>query len=129
MQGEITIFAELKQLSDFLEPKNILKISTRGELRKWYEANQATCREFWIRVNRGKKEIPGVIGYVDSVEVALCFGWIDSTLKRIDKGCPLQRFSPRRKGSNWCERNVERCRRLIESGEMTPSGLKVMLAQ
>ena len=89
-----------------MEASNILEISNRKELREWYEANHTTCKEFWIRVNRGRNEVSGVIHYLDSVEVALCFGWIDSTLKHIDDGYPVQRFSPRRKGGNWCERNI-----------------------
>ena len=111
---------------NLMEPHNILEISSRKELREWYEANHSTCKEFWIRVNRGKNEVTGVIPYVDSVEVALCFGWIDSTLKHIDDGFPFQRFSPRRKGCNWCERNIERCRKLVVLEEMTPSGLAVI---
>lgn len=67
-----------------------------------------------------------MVGYVDAVEVALCFGWIDSTQKRIDDGKPVQHFTPRRKRSNWCWNNIEHCRRLIDLGEMTPAGLAVM---
>ena len=66
-----------------------------------------------------------MVRYVDAVEVALCFGWIDSTMKRIDDGKPIQHFTPRRKRSNWCEQNLERCRRLVRLGEMTPAGLAV----
>lgn len=100
----------------------LLEISSREELYRWFQENHAKVPEFWLRVNRSAADCPGVIRYADAVEMALCFGWIDSTLKRIDGGKPLQRFSPRRKGSHWCERNLERCRRLIETGEMTPAG-------
>lgn len=58
--------------------------------------------------------------------MALCFGWIDSTQKRIDDGKPIQHFTPRSKCSNWCRHNIERCRRLIDIGEMTPAGLAVL---
>jgi len=109
-----------------MEPKNILDISERKALREWFLANRESCDEFWIRVNRARQDCPGVIKYVDAVEVALCFGWIDSTLKRIDEGKAVQRFSPRRKGSSWCEINIERCRRLIASGEMTESGYRAL---
>ena len=77
-------------------------------------------------LSRAAKPFPGVIGYVDAVEVALCFGWIDSTLKSIDSGNPVQRFTPRRKGSNWCTINVECCKRLIAQEEMTEYGLTVI---
>ena len=105
---------------------NLLDIGTRKELYSWYLENHDKVPDFWIRVNRSKEPFPDVINYADAVEVALCFGWIDSTLKRIDDGKPVQHFTPRRKRSNWCLNNIERCRRLIDSGEMTPAGLAVM---
>ena len=109
-----------------MEVRNLLDIHERGELYNWYLDNHADVTDFWIRVNRAEKPFPGVIGYIDAVEVALCFGWIDSTQKRIDEGKPIQHFTPRRKGCNWCWQNVERCYRLIESGEMQPSGFSAM---
>ena len=108
-----------------MEVTTLLDIHTREDLYRWYEENHDKAREFWIRSNRAGEECPGVVRYVDAVEVALCFGWIDSTQKRIDDGKPIQRYSPRRKGGNWCEHNLERCRRLIKLGEMTPAGLAV----
>ncbi|MBP5505661.1 MAG: thymidylate synthase [Bacteroidales bacterium] len=108
-----------------MEVTNLLDIHTRGELYSWYQKNHNTVSDFWLRVDRAETPLPGVISYIDAVEVALCFGWIDSTMKRIDDGKPVQHFTPRRKGSNWCERNLIRCRRLIALGEMTPAGLAV----
>ena len=105
-----------------MEVTNLLDIHTREELYAWYLENHDKVPGFWIRVNRAAEPYPGVIGYVDAVEVALCFGWIDSTQKRIDDGKPIQHFTPRRKGGNWCEQNIERSRRLIKRGEMTPAG-------
>ena len=116
--GKVQVFATP------MEPKNILNISSREELRSWYLDNHDTCREFWIRVNRGKTDVPGVIPYLDSVLEALCFGWIDSTLKKVDDGSPFQRYSPRRKGSHWTELNRERCWELERLGLMTPAGRK-----
>ena len=109
-----------------MEVTNLLNIGTRAELYQWYLDNHDTAKDFWIRVNRANAEYPGVIRYVDAVEVALCFGWIDSTQKRIDDGKPVQHFTPRSKHSNWCWNNIERCRRLIDLGEMTPAGLAVL---
>ena len=106
-----------------MEVTNLLDIHTREELYRWYQKNHEKVSDFWLRVNRGREDCPGVVRYVDAVEVALCFGWIDSTMKRIDDGKPVQHFTPRRKNSNWCERNLIRCRRLVQSGEMTPAGL------
>ena len=95
---------------------NLLDISSRKELYRWLLDNHQSVSDFWIRVNRAAEEYPGVIRYVDVVEVALCFGWIDSTMKRIDEGKAIQHFIPRRKRSNWCEQNLERCRRLVRLG-------------
>ena len=108
-----------------MEVTRLLDIHSREELYRWYQEHHATATDFWLRVNRAAADCPGVVRYVDAVEVALCFGWIDSTQKRIDDGKPVQHFTPRRKGSNWCEQNVERCRRLVRLGEMTPAGLAV----
>lgn len=116
-----------KKTSEFgeMEVTNLLDIHTREELYRWYQENHHKVNDFWLRVNRAAKDCPGVVRYVDAVEVALCFGWIDSTQKKIDEGKPVQHFTPRRKGSNWCERNLIRCRRLVQLGEMTPAGLAV----
>lgn len=75
-----------------MEVTNILDIHTRKELYGWFTENHDKVREFWIRVDRSSKPESGVIAYVDAVEVALCFGWIDSTLKHSDEGKPLHRL-------------------------------------
>ena len=109
-----------------MEITNLLDVHSRQELYRWFLEHHDREKVCWVRTNRAEKEIPGVIGYVDAVEVALCFGWIDSTQKRGDDGRPLQRLTPRRKNSSWTELNIERCRRLIRLGEMTPAGLAVL---
>ena len=108
-----------------MEVTNLLDIHTRTDLYRWYLENHDKVSDFWLRVNRAAADCPGVVRYVDAVEVALCFGWIDSTQKKLDDGKPVQHFTPRRKRSNWCERNLIRCRRLVQLEEMTPAGLAV----
>nr|WP_251047962.1 YdeI/OmpD-associated family protein [Planococcus sp. ISL-109] len=72
-------------------------------------------------------ERPGVIQYLDAVEEALCFGWIDGTRKKISDTQQLaQRLSLRKKKSNWNELNKERVRRLEKLGWMTEQGLKIL---
>ncbi|MCM1333121.1 MAG: YdeI/OmpD-associated family protein [Bacteroides sp.] len=105
-------------------PKNILTISSRDEFRKWLMENHEIAAECWVEAKRGKKTADGSLWYIDAVEEALCFGWIDSTVKKID-GVTLQRFGKRVKGSQWTELNKERCRRLEAMGLMTDSGRKV----
>ena len=89
-----------------MEVTNLLDIHTREELYAWYLENHDKVSDFWLRVNLAREPYPGVVGYVDAVEVALCFGWIDSTMKRIDDGKPIQHFTPRRKGCNWCRHTL-----------------------
>lgn len=106
-----------------MTPENILDIRNRNEFRKWLMNNSTAERECWIAVKRGKKRPENALWYLDAVEEALCFGWIDSTLKRVNN-VTLQRFSPRTKNGLWTELNKERCRRLEKLGLMTDSGRK-----
>lgn len=104
-----------------MTPTNILDIRTRGDFREWLMANSAREKECWIAVRRGKTPPGDSLWYLDAVEEALCFGWIDSTVKRVD-GVTLQRFGPRTRGGRWTELNKERCRRLERLGLMTARG-------
>ncbi len=104
-----------------MTPVNILDITDRADFRIWLIANHRTEKECWIAVKRGKTPPNDALWYLDAVEEALCFGWIDSTVKNVD-GVTLQRFGPRTKGGKWTELNKERCRRLERLGLMTDSG-------
>ena len=105
-------------------PANILDICHREDFRRWLAEHHATDNECWMAVKRGKAPPADSLWYLDAVEEALCFGWIDSTLKRID-GVALQRFGPRTKNGRWTELNKARCRRLESLGLMTDSGRAV----
>ena len=100
-----------------------LYAKNRDQWRKWLEKNHSKEPEIWLvyyKKDRGKPRIP----YNDAVEEALCFGWIDSTLKPIDGNCYAQRFSPRRKNSKLSPMNKERVSRLIKAKKMTEFGLE-----
>lgn len=101
---------------------NVLDCRSAEEFRKWMEENHSTQKECWVNCKRGKIE-DGEFSYIDAVYVALSFGWIDSTYGKID-GVRMQRFSPRRKNSNWSELNKERCKWLIDNDLMTESGFR-----
>jgi len=103
------------------EPKT-LYVHDRAAWRAWLEENHATEREVWLVYYKKHTNRPR-IPYEDAVEEALCFGWIDSTARRLDDERYLQKFTPRRDKSNWCESNVLRARRLINEGRMTKAGL------
>ncbi len=105
--------------------QDTLYVRTREEWRAWLEENHGKRDGIWLlypKKHTGKPRIP----YADAVEEALCFGWIDSTAKRIDDDTYAQRFSKRRKGSPFSQPNIERMRRLIREGRMTPAGLAVV---
>ena len=104
-----------------IKPQNILSIQSRDKFRQWLMTHHAVEKEGWVKVKRGRPMNDGTFWYVDAVEEAMCFGWIDSTLKRLD-GEAYQRFAPRTKGSLWSELNKERCRRMERLGRMTDMG-------
>ena len=103
---------------------NKLTITKRSELRKWLLDYSQIEKECWIKYVI--KTNSSVLSYLDIVEEALCFGWIDSVKKKDESGINYQRISPRRKGSNWTELNKERVRRLEKLGLMTDFGRKVL---
>lgn len=101
--------------------KNVLDFKSREKFREWLIQNHNRETECWVVTKRGKEKPKDAIWYLDSVEEALCFGWIDTTNKKID-GVTMQKFMPRAKKSPWTELNKERCRRLEKLGLMTTSG-------
>ena len=105
--------------------KTTLNIKNRNQFREWLLLNASNEGECFLILKRGKPKDDGAFYYLDAVEEALCFGWIDSTSKKVD-GVTLQRFSPRKKNSHWSELNKERVRRLIKLGLMTPLGRKML---
>jgi len=106
-----------------MEITDTLYVTNRVQWKSWLEENHSSAKEIWLiyyRKHTGKPRI----SYNDSVDMALCYGWIDSTVKLLDIDRTVQRFSPRRKKSELSEMNKERVRRLIKSGEMTQFGLE-----
>ena len=102
-----------------------IHITTREEWKLWLEENHSTKKEIWMVYYRSHTGKPR-ISYNDAVEVAICYGWIDSTIKVMDEERTAQRYSPRRKNSILSEINKERVKRLILSGEMTEAGMKAL---
>ncbi|MBR3311165.1 MAG: hypothetical protein IKG15_04980 [Solobacterium sp.] len=105
--------------------KNILDIKNRRQFREWLMLHSETETSCWVDVKRGRPQDDDVFYYLDAVEEALCFGWIDSRQKLIN-GRRMQRFSPRKKYSPWTELNKERVRRLEKLGLMTDAGRAVL---
>ena len=100
-----------------------LYVRTRKEWHRWLEKNHSTVEDVWLiyyKKPSGKPRIP----YGEAVEEALCFGWIDGKIKKIDEEYYIQRFTPRRRGSRWSKYNINRVEKLIKEGKMEPAGLK-----
>jgi uncharacterized protein YdeI (YjbR/CyaY-like superfamily) len=87
----------------------------RNQWREWLDNNHKTLTEIWLLSDNRPKE--PTVTYLDAVEEAICFGWIDGIQKRYSTHELAQRFTPRKKRSNWTELNKERARRLIRLAE------------
>lgn len=97
----------------------------RSEWRRWLSRNHQTSKEIWLvyyRKDSGKPRI----SYNDAVEEALCYGWIDSILRKVDAESFAQRFSPRRPKSALSQMNRERIDKLIAQKKMTKAGLEAI---
>ena len=94
------------------------------EMYSWLKENSTKQVELFVRISRQKPEkCVDILSYYDAVNAALCFGWIDSTLRNVD-GVLIQRFSPRKKNSHWTETNIKRCIELDKQGLLTEEGKK-----
>ena len=100
----------------------IREFRTRAAWAKWLETHHGDEGGLWLKF---AKKGTGVttITYAEALEVALCYGWIDAQVKRLDETYYLQRFTPRRKRSKWSKINCAAATRLIEAGLMQPPGL------
>ena len=103
---------------------NQIDIKNREEWREWLQDHYLSEKEIWLvyqKKHTGNLSIP----YVDAVEEALCFGWIDGQVKSIDEERYMQRFTPRKPSSNWSVINIDRAKKMIDEGRMTAWGRKV----
>jgi len=90
---------------------------------EWLEKNHERSEGVWLLYLKGRAATNGV-SYDESVEEALCFGWIDSQIRRIDGTKYARKFTPRRPGSWWSPSNIERIERLTREGRMAEAGLR-----
>jgi uncharacterized protein YdeI (YjbR/CyaY-like superfamily) len=105
-----------------MELGRTLYVATRSEWRKWLQKHHATETEIWLIYYKKHTGVPR-ISYNDAVEEALCFGWIDSLVKRVDSETYAQKFTPRKPKSKWSELNKRRVKKMIRDGLMTAAGL------
>ena len=97
-------------------------LSERGSWRGWLEKNHATSRGIWLVFYRKAAQKPS-LEYEESVEEALCFGWVDNRTRRLDDERYMLMFTPRRPTSPWSRPNKERVKRLVASGKMASAGM------
>jgi len=96
--------------------------ATPAELEAWLEESHRSSQGVWLKIAKKGADEPSVT-YAEALELALCFGWIDSQKRGFDDRYFLQRFTPRRPRGRWSKVNREKAERLIESGAMRPAGL------
>jgi uncharacterized protein YdeI (YjbR/CyaY-like superfamily) len=100
----------------------LVEFPDRGEWQLWLQSNHDNSPGVWLKL--AKRGCPRkTVSQVEAIEAALCFGWIDGQVGRVDQHFYRQRFTHRRPGSNWSQINRERATRLISSGLMQPPGL------
>jgi uncharacterized protein YdeI (YjbR/CyaY-like superfamily) len=108
-----------------MEIGETIYVTTREEFRAWLEKNHKIYKEIWLIQYKKFTQKPS-IPYVDAVEEAICFGWIDGFEKGMDDQRYAKRFTPRRQKSNWTDTNIERARKMIDEGRMTEAGKAVL---
>jgi uncharacterized protein YdeI (YjbR/CyaY-like superfamily) len=99
---------------------------TPADLSAWFAANPEET-ELWLGLWKKGFERPG-IAYGEAVDEALCNGWIDSTVRRVDEACYMVRLTPRRPKSTWTDTNLVRVAELRREGRMRPAGERAVLA-
>jgi uncharacterized protein YdeI (YjbR/CyaY-like superfamily) len=101
--------------------KDATFFATPVELRAWFEEHHATATELWLGYYK-KAANRATIIWEEAVDEALCFGWIDGKVQTIDELRYRQRFTPRRRNSNWSAVNIAKIGELRAQGRMTPAG-------
>lgn len=104
------------------DPARIHPFATPADFGAWLEQHHASEPEVWIRMYKKGSGIPS-INWQEAVIEALCWGWIDGIRKSLDERAFVQRFTPRRKGSNWSKVNREHVERLVAESRMQEAGL------
>lgn len=107
-----------------MEDKLQVYATSREKWRKWLEKNHAKNDEVWLIYFKKATGKPSVT-YRESVEEAICFGWIDGIKKRIDDERYTHRFSPRRSQSKWSDLNIRLAEKMIRENKMTEAGLEI----
>jgi len=102
--------------------------ATPAEFRRWLRKHHASATELWVGFHKKDSGKPSLT-WPESVDEALCFGWIDGIRKSLDATSYTIRFTPRKKDSRWSDVNTRRAKELIAKGRMQPAGLRAFEAR
>lgn len=108
-----------------MDDKPRVQPAGRAEWRAWLEANHRASGGVWLITWKRRAGEP-TVGYEEAVEEALCFGWIDGVIRRVDDDRLMEWFAPRRPKSTWARTNKERVARLEAAGLMTEAGRRAV---
>src|SRR5699024_5017949 len=97
------------------------------EFRSWLKENHDIVKELWVGYYKKRADETG-ISYSESVEEAICFGWIDGLIKGIDEKTYKRRFTPRKPDSKWSKTNRKRVQKMTDAGKMTQMGIELVEA-
>jgi uncharacterized protein YdeI (YjbR/CyaY-like superfamily) len=103
--------------------KQVTVFPTAADFRTWLDANHETAPELFVGYYR-KGSGKSAMTYLESVDEALCYGWIDGITYRVDDEVTATRFTPRRRTSNWSAPNVAKVAELTKAGRMHPAGTR-----
>lgn len=103
-----------------------MHVTTRQEWREWLSRHHDENAGIWLVFHKKDTGKPA-LAYGAAVEEALCFGWIDSTIKKINEEKYARKFTPRRPGSRWSVLNKKRIEKLTRQGLVTPAGLAAVV--
>ena len=99
----------------------VLSFASKAAFTAWLAENHDTSDGIWIKIGKKGAGVESVL-VTETLDVALCFGWIDGQRKPLDEQYFLQKYTPRRARSKWSKRNIGLVEKLIEAGEMQPPG-------
>jgi uncharacterized protein YdeI (YjbR/CyaY-like superfamily) len=99
-----------------------VEVGNRKDWRKWLEKNHASSSGIWVVFFKDHTGVKS-LSYQESLDEALCFGWIDSLIKRLDENRYARKFTPRKPTSKWSDINRKRWAELKAAGELAPAGL------
>lgn len=99
----------------------IISFEDQVQWEQWLEENHESAAGVWVKIAKKASGIPSIT-YAEALDVAVCFGWIDSQRDKVDDLYWRQRFTPRSRKSPWSQVNRERAERLAAEGRVRPAG-------